>query len=117
MAEIQIIYRKEYCKMRGSDFCTQCYTACASDLGCNMFNEGKQEKNVIPFGDCIYAGFKYIYKGMNVKNYELEEFQDPYNPHLNCMMLETRNKSYECEKVIIDGKCIYNEYDEHTSDS
>lgn len=48
---------------------------------------------------------------MNIKNYELEEFQDTYNLHLNCMMLTTRNKIYECEKVILDGKCIYNEYD------
>ena len=49
---------------------------------------------------------------MNIKNYELEEFQDTYNLHLNCMMLKTRNKIYECEKVILDGKCIYNEYDD-----
>ena len=112
MAEIQIIYREEYCEMMNSNHCTQCHTACASDLGCNMFNEGKHEKNVIPFGDCIYAKFKDIYKGMNIKNYELEEFQDTYNLHLNCMMLKTRNKIYECEKVILDGKCIYNEYDD-----
>lgn len=112
MAEIQIIYREEYCEMMNSNHCTQCHTACASDLGCNMFDEGKHEKNVIPFGDCIYAKFKYIYKGMNIKNYELEEFQDTYNLHLNCMMLTTRNKIYECEKVILDGKCIYNEYDD-----
>ena len=112
MAEIQIIYREGYCEMMCGNFCTQCYTQWASDLGCNMFNEGKHEEDVIPFGDCIHAKFKYIYKGMNVKNYELEEFQDIYNSHLDCMTLETRNKIYECEKVILDGKCIYNEYEE-----
>lgn len=112
MAEIKIIYRKGYCEMMGAFFCRQCYTECASDLGCNMFNEGKHEEDVIPFGDCIHAKFKYIYKGMNVKNYELEELQDTYNLHLNCMMLKTRNKIYECEKVILDGKCIYNELEE-----
>lgn len=112
MAEIKIIYRKGYCEMMGGFFCKQCYTECASDLGCNMFNEGKHEEDVIPFGDCIHAKFKYIYKGMNVKNYELEELQDTYNPHLNCMTLETINKIYECAKVILDGKCIYNELEE-----
>lgn len=112
MAEIQIVYREGYCAYGGEDYCTQCHCQCAGDLGCNMFNEGKHEEDVIPFGVCIYAKFKYIYKGMDIKNYELKELQDTYNPHLNCMMLETRNKIYECEKVILDGKCIYNEYDD-----
>lgn len=74
-----------------------------------MFNEGKHEKNVIPFGDCIYANFKYIYKGMSIKNYELEADEDPFNPHLNCMMLKTRNDLYPCEKVVLNGKVIYGE--------
>lgn len=111
MAEIQIIYREEYCEMRSDNICYQCHTEDADEVGCRMFNEGKHE-NVIPFGDCIYAKFKYIYKGMSVKNYELEEFHDPFYPNLDCMMLKTRNKIYDCEKVILDGKCIYNEYEE-----
>ena len=113
MADIEIIYREGYCEMmKSDDFCEQCHTDMASNTECSMFNEGKQEKNVIPSGDCIYAKFKYIHKWMGVKNYELEEFQDSFNPHLNCMMLKTRNKIYECEKVILDRKCIYNEYDD-----
>lgn len=43
MAEIQIIYREGYCEMMSSNFCTQCHTQCASDLGCSMFNEGEQK--------------------------------------------------------------------------
>lgn len=120
MAEIQIVYREGYCDCEGADYCTQCHTQCAGNLGCRMFNGGKQEDTFkngqrvirIPFGDCIYAKFKYIYKGMSVKNYELQELDDPYNPHLNCMTLETRNRIYCCEKVILDGKCIYDELPE-----
>ena len=109
MAEIEIVYREPYCECMGGDFNTQCYTHAAKDLGCKMFNEGKHEKNVIPFGDCVHAAFKYKYKGMSIKNYELEEFIDDYNPHLNCMMLKTRNDWYECEKVVLNGKVIYGE--------
>lgn len=107
MADIEIIYREGYCECRGENFSMQCHTQCAEDLGCPMFNEGKHEKNVIPFGDCIYAKFKYIYKGMSIKNYELEEDDDLYNPHLNCMMLKTRNGWYQCEKVVLNGNIIY----------
>ena len=111
MAEIQIVYREGYCDFdcMGTEYNTQCHTQCAADTGCKFFNEGEHLHNVIPFGDCIHAKFKYIYKGMSVKNYELQELDDPYNPHLNCMTLETRNRIYFCEKVILDGKCIYDE--------
>lgn len=109
MADIEIIYREGYCELMGNDYCMQCHTQCAGDLGCRMFNEGKHEKNVIPFGDCIYAVFENKYKGMSIKNYALEEVKDPYNPHLNCMMLKTRNNLYQCEKVVLNGKIIYGE--------
>jgi hypothetical protein len=109
MADIEIIYSEGYCECMGGDYCMQCHTQVAEDLGCKMFNEGKHEKNVIPFGDCIHANFKYIYKGMSIKNYELEALDDPYNPHLNCMMLKTRNDWYQCEKVVLNGKVIYGE--------
>lgn len=107
MAEIQIVYREGYCEYFGTDYCVQCHTACAGDMGCRMFDEGEHEENEIPFGDCTHAKFKSIYKGMTVKSYELEEFEDPINIHLNCMVLTVRNKSYYCDKVILDGKCIY----------
>ncbi len=117
MAEIQIVYRKGYCECCGSDYDTQCHTQSAGDLGCRMFNDWNQEETFensqrirsIPFGDCIHAKFKYIHKGMSLKNYKLEELDDPYNPHLNCMELKTRNVVYFCEKVILDGNCIYDD--------
>lgn len=112
MAEIEIIYREGYCERMGCDYDTQCHTSVAEDLGCPMFNVEEHEENVIPFGACIHAKFKYIYKGMSVKNYELrvyDVYDDPYNPQLSCMMLKTRNGSYDCEKVVLNGKVIYGE--------
>lgn len=108
MAEIEIIYREGYCEYMNGNYCAQCHTA-AGNHGCPMFNEGEHEKNVFPLGDCIHAMFKYKYKGMSIKNYELEKDDDPYNPHLNCMTLETRNALYSCEKVILNGEIIYGE--------
>lgn len=109
MAEIEIIYREGYCECMGGDYCAQCHTQCAEDLGCKMFNEGKHEKNVIPFGDCVHANFKYVYKGASVKKYEIEKFEDDYNPHLNCMFVTLGKTMYECEKVVLNGKVIYGE--------
>lgn len=117
MAEIEIIYRDHgYCARMGRKYCMQCHTAAAEDLGCPMFNDGEHEKNFIPYGDCVYAEFKYIHKGMSIKNYELYADDDPYNPHLDCMMLKTRNRLYECEKVVLNGKAIYGEDFEQTVD-
>ena len=109
MAEIQIVYREGYCDCNEAVYNTQCHTMAGEDLGCRMFDNGEVDCNVVPFGDCAHAKFRYIYKGLSVKNYELEELDDPYNPHLNCMVLKTRSKRYYCEKVILDGECIYDE--------
>ena len=109
MANIEIKYREGYCEMGCSEYNTQCHTQYAEDMGCSFFNEGKHEKNVVPFGDCVYAKFDYGYKGMTVKNYDMRVCDDNYNPHLNCMIVETARKSYQCEKVILNGKCVYGE--------
>lgn len=119
MAEIEIIYRDGYCECMGKDYHTQCYTDCASDSGCEVFEGDKPRYEfvdghriyTIPLGCCHHAKFKYIYKGMSVKNYELEEDEDVMNPDLSCMMLKTRNMVYPCVKVTLNGKVIYNIYD------
>lgn len=108
MAEIEIVYREGYCEYKQSDYCTQCHTQCAEDLGCRCFNEEEERPNVIPFGDCKHAKFKYAYKGASVKNYEIEEFEDAYNPHLNCMLVTLGKTMYECEKVILNKEVLYN---------
>lgn len=109
MAEIQIVYREGYCEYgcMATDYDTQCHTQCAADMGCKFFNDGEHLPNFIPFGDCIYAHFRTKYKGVTTKKYDIEEMEYPYNPHLNCMLVKIGNRIYQCEKVILDGKCIY----------
>ena len=123
MAHIEITYRKGYCDFGLDEYCKFCHCDYAKDVGCGLFDDGSREDGfrrednlrngeiikVIPFGDCIHAKFRYGYKGMTVKNYELMEYYDTYNLHMNCMILKTRNGYYECEKVTLDGVCVYGE--------
>lgn len=107
MANIEIKYRIGYCALTQEDYCDQCHTSAADYLGCKMFDEGEHDEMTIPFGDCVHATFKHLYKGMTVKRYELEPYTDSYNPHLECMLLHAGGKVYECEKVTLDGLTVY----------
>ena len=114
MADIQIVYRDGYCEIAEcncdviGNYCTQCHTQAAEDLGCKYYDEGSHDANVIPFGDCIHALFRRKYKGIVAKKYDIEPFEDNYNMHLNCMAVTAGRKTYYCDKVILNGKCIYN---------
>jgi hypothetical protein len=112
MAYIQIEYEEGYCsKGMSKEYCMQCNTEAASDLGCKYFDNGEEKNHqgvrVIPYGDCIHALTRKKYKGMSVKNYEIEETEDTYNKLDNCMELTTRGKTYYCSKVVLDGVLIY----------
>lgn len=111
MAEIQIVYREGYCDcpyLHGYDHYTdQCQTDCAEDKGCEGYDSGKHEGNVIPFRNCIHAMWRTKYKGASVKNYQIEKYEDDYNPHMNCMIVTIGNTNYACTKVKLDGECIY----------
>lgn len=109
MADIQMEYRSYTCNMCCEEFCEQCSTEFASDLGCLYFCDGKNhEDNRIPYGDCIHAQMKNIYNGISTKNYEIEEVFDTYSCD-NYMLVKIRNKYYECDKVILDGVQIFPE--------
>lgn len=120
MAEIQMIYREGYCDLRyvnpivaDGNYCEQCHTCSGEDLGCPEFNDGRRPGEIrIPFGDCKNAKFETRYKGVTVKNYEIEPFIDDYNRHLDCMLVTIGKKQYECTKVILNGECIYSLEDE-----
>lgn len=120
MADIQIVYRVGYCVCDRKDYCVQCHTCVADDLGCEYYcpdpDTDENGRKVIPFGDCNRAMFKYIYKGWTGKRYEIEESRDDYNPHLDCMIVTLGQYEYECVKVVLDGKCIFNEYDDDRGD-
>ena len=118
MADIQIVYREGFCShwSGGDCFCMQCYTQCAEDMGCKFYSDGGEKTDangnaIIQFGDCYYADWKHKFKGWSGKNYEMEEVHDPYNPHLDSMRVILGRTEYDCVKVTLDGKCIYNEYD------
>ena len=116
MAEIQIVYREGYCDYNCSKFCGQCYTGAAEDNGCKYYHGGcaieVNGQKVIPYGDCTRARFRYIHKGGCWKNYEMEEVTDEYNPHLDSMLVTLGRTTYDCVKVKLDGKVIYNNYDD-----
>ena len=123
MAEIQIAYREYYCLLDSPEHCMQCHTAAAEDMGCRNYDDGEKYRiredgaRVIPFGDCYYARIRHIYKGLCAKNYTIEPFEDTYNPHLNCMNVTVGKSTYDCDRVILNGECIYNDLIDNEGES
>ena len=116
MAEIQIKYKKHYCNhpfYDGQNFCRECTTCWADNVGCRYFDSGITDDGVIPFGNCTHTNYRYIYTGFTAKEYEVTTFEDCYNPHLNCAIVKVKSgknkitKYDNCCKVIIDGECVY----------
>ena len=108
MAYIQIEYTEYKCRYNMPDFCEQCLTSYAADVGCKYFYDGKNASDsYLPFGDCHNVESLKKYKGLTTKHYEAEEFEDNYNSHLNCMILKTSKRKYYCDKVVIDSVTIY----------
>ena len=114
MAEIQIEYKEWFCRYRDSLFCAQCLTSAAEDLGCKYF-ECEQtytdENGVfhIPYNEmCIFAEHRIRRKGFVAKTYDIEEEHDPFNPWLDCAILKVKNDIYHCDKIILNGTCVYN---------
>lgn len=44
MDEIEIVYREGYCECMVGDYCTQCHTQCAEDLGCKQSLSHKRNR-------------------------------------------------------------------------
>lgn len=115
MAEIQIVYRNYFCDCIGCEdkFDTQCLTEFANNTDCIGFSNGgsRDEKGHLkwfPFGNCVHAQWDYGYKGWVGKRYEIEECEDVFNPHLDCMRVRLGKTEYDCVKVTLNGECIYN---------
>lgn len=104
MAEIEIVYRKGYCWYSCEDFDTQCYTQCAGDMGCRFCATDEA-------GTCTNAKWRYKYKGWSGKNYEIEEDNDPYNPWLDSILVRLGRTDYDCVRVKLNGKTIFDVYD------
>lgn len=122
MALIEVVERIPLCDM-GEDMAGEifCHCADAENTACKFFKHeeaGTWEWNgeqipVIPFGNCAHAQFEYRYRGWgNCRNYEMEESRDPRNRHLDSMLVTVGGKVYDCVKVKLDGRIIFNEHDE-----
>ena len=108
MAYIQIEYTEYRCRYNMPDFCEQCLTSYAADVGCKYCDDDRKNiHSYLSFGDCRNVESTKKYKGLSVKHYEAEESEDSYYPHLNCMILKTAKKEYLCDKVVIDGVTVY----------
>ncbi len=107
MAELQLTYRRGCCQLRMEDYCEQCHTCAADMIGCDMYDNGKTNACLFPFGDCRYAVLRVGYLATTTKNYQMEPEENAYNPHLNCMIVRLRGKIYKCTKVKLDGETVY----------
>jgi len=103
MAEIQMVYFSEYCDSYAAEkFCHQCLTEYARGVECPSLCIGSD-------GSCIFAKLKRAYKGITVKNYTIEEqdWEDVYGGFT--MEVSVRGGIYTCEKIILNGECIFDE--------
>lgn len=110
MANIEIVYRKGSCEFNFSKYKPYCHSeyACEAPPDCSYFSDGTDIRaGVIGYGNCVHAKYQYCYKGMSTNNYEVEE--DDNEP---IMLVKIGKKEYECVKVKLNGKCIFNEFDD-----
>lgn len=122
MSNLDIVFREMHCRFADSDslcqVCGQCYTDYATDLGCSYYRGDEvhdewingEKVRVIPCGGCVHADYRYIYKGFIDVEYEMEKSTDPYDPLYMEAWID--GERYECVKVSLNGKTIYNEYDD-----
>lgn len=119
MADIQMEYRKYKCSFGCSEICTQCLSEFASDVDCHFFDGGRTVKRedgriCIPYGNCIHAYMEKSYKGIQVKNYEIEHIEN-YEMG-DYMSVKIRGKYFECNKVVLDGVQIFPEQEVQNAD-
>lgn len=110
MADIQIEYREYQCLCGCENHCGQCYTSVAEDMGCPLFNHRDEKENgtiMVLYDCCKYASYTLAYKGIVAKRYTMTEYFNPYEYPDSCMKVTVGGKTYDCEKVIIDGTCVY----------
>ena len=111
MAEIQIMYRKYCCDLNPSEIDTVCFCDYAQDKGCPFYQGEERQPGYVPFGSCQRAQIKFGRKGWVGKRYEMEEVEVPYIHGFDYMRVRLGNTDYTCEKVVLDGECIYNTFD------
>lgn len=116
MAEIQMVYMRFRCKYNSEYLNTQCFTEAAGDTGCYNFHHPEPYRDadgilVYPIFRCLHAYVEYKYKGVTAKSYEMEEIDDPECAY-SWIDIKIGKQKYACAKVTLDGRCIYNVYDD-----
>ena len=54
----------------------------------------------------------FMYKGWSGYRYEIEEVLEDLPEYDNYALVRLGGQVYECVKVKLDGKCIFNDYDD-----
>lgn len=117
MAEIEIVYETGHCELNDASYGEECHSEYACDMGCRQFEEDKEYGplppnclGIKPYGNCKHAITDYIHKGWSGKKYEIgAPFTYDYEEHV---MVTLGKTDYCCCKVKLNGKIIFNEYDE-----
>ena len=124
MAEIEIVYLKGYCDCEMPFYDEGCHSEFASEVGkgcdCSCFDAGGDKgSDMVNMGDgcigfthgnCINAKYHYCHKGCTTKKYEIHT--DCYDRETDSTQVTIGNKTYDCVKVKLNGKCIFNSYDD-----
>ena len=116
MAEIQMVCMSLQCKYNSEKLNTQCITEAADAGYCRHYKRSEKYKRedgviVIPMANCVHAYIEYRFKGVTAKSYEMEEIDDPVCAY-SWMDVKIGKQKYACAKVTLDGRCIYNVYDD-----
>lgn len=118
MANIEIIYRKKWCLLEfdaaRKNFCNFCFDPESASCVCEYFCADRTwaKSNEAP---CANACIKYVYKGWTGKKYEMEQMSDYVFG--DYMLVTLGNQIYECERVTLNGKCIFDQYEEENNDT
>lgn len=99
MAELILTVRKGLCTHGAKDYCGQCHSAAAEDVGCPFYS-------VSFHGECFRAKYKRIVKGVSAENFEICVNEDLYVCDEWAEVTIGENK-YECDKVIVNGETVY----------
>ena len=109
MANIEIMYRRYFCVFGHEAHCEACHHDEAQYVGCKDYcgeprHKDKKGRWGIPLGTCLNSYEDVAFKGMKLKRYEIEEDFD-----YGGMRLKTRGANYDCIRIVLDGKVIYDE--------
>lgn len=107
MAELVLTVRRGVCNLHHWAFEDKCLSQFGDEVICPYYNDGsKMDDRRIPYGNCIYADYEYIYKGISAKTFEIRVVESRFDLD-EWAEVTVGGKTYECTSVILNGKTIY----------